>query len=97
MPRSKPSKGYERLCAIQLKNKESLFVSPDVRRENADLDTESLFLTYRMCNVAEIQVPEALVYNETVQIPVQFDSLIERSLLYVIAKPIVESIVSPIT
>ena len=97
MPRHKPSKGSKRFRAIQLKSKESVVVSPDVRKENEDLDTESLFLADRMFHAAGIQVPEALVedfvHDETVHLPEHFDSLMKRSLLYEVAKPVVESIV----
>ena len=64
-----------------------------MRRENADFGTKSLFLADRICHATEIQVPEALVCEEPVHLPEHFDSLIKRSLLYEIAKPVVESLV----
>ena len=97
MPRYKPSKGSKRFRSIQLRSKEAIVVSPDVSREIADFGTESLFLADRICHAAEIQIPEALVYEKTVHLPEHFDSLIKRSLLYEIAKPVVESTVSSIS
>ena len=91
MPRYRAIRGSKRLRAIQLKSKEYIVVSPDVRGENADLDDDSLF------HAAEIQVPEALVYDETVHLSEHFDSLIKRSLLYEIGKPVVESMVLSIS
>ena len=97
MPRYKPSKGSKRFRLIQLRSKEAIVVSQDVRRENADFCTESLFLADRICHATEIQVPETLVNEEPVHLSEHFDSLIKRSLLYEIAKPVVESIVSSIS
>ena len=97
MPRYKPSKGSKRFRLIQLRSKEAIVVSQDVRRENADFCTESLFLADRICHATEIQVPETLVYEELVHLPEHCVSLIKRSLLYEIAKPVVESIVSSIS
>ena len=93
MPRYRAIRGSKRLRAIQLKSKELVVVSPDVRGENADLDDESLFLADRMCHTADIQVPEALVYDETAHLSKHIDSFIKRSLLYEIGKPVVESMV----
>ena len=97
MPRYKAIRGSKRLRAIQSKRKEYIVISPDVRGENAELNDESLFLADRMCHAAEIQVPEALVYDETVHLSEHFDSLIKRSLLYEIGKPVVESMVLSIS
>lgn len=90
MPCYKPSKGSKRFRSIQLRSKEAIVVSPD-------FCTELLFLADRICHATEIQVPETLIYEEPVHLPEHFDSLIKRNLLYEIAKPVVDSIVSSIS
>ena len=54
MPRYRAIRGSKRLRAIQLKSKEYIVVSPDVRGENADLDDDSLFLADRICHAGYV-------------------------------------------
>ena len=93
MPRYKGSRGSKRSRAICSKNKGSVVVSPDVGRENSNLNDDSAFLANQMFDAAYIEVPKVLVDDETVPLLEHFDSEIKRSLLYEISKPVIESIV----
>ena len=82
MPRYKGSRGSKRSRAICSKNKGSVVVSPDVGRENSNLNDDSAFLANQMFDAAYIEVPKVLVDDETVLLLEHFDSEIKRSLLY---------------